>query len=160
MKKTNNYVFFWNGIYSQWDFWNMTIDGITFNCCEQYMMYQKAVFFEDYEIARRILHEVSPREQKSLGRQIKGFDREKWDKACVGFVFKGNYAKFTQNEVLKRELLETGDRILVEASPKDFIWGIGMHEDDAGVENPGNWKGTNLLGWTITLVKKEIQSEQ
>lgn len=158
MKTTDKHVFFWNGIYSQWHKAPMTIDGVQYNCCEQYMMHQKALLFGDVETSRQILRATDPREQKELGRKVSGFNKEKWDKACVGIVYKGNYAKFSQNEDLKTELLNTGNRILVEASPVDFIWGIGMHEDDNGVENPANWKGTNLLGWSIMLVRNELMN--
>lgn len=156
MKITNKYIFFWDGIYSQWRIAPMIIDGVQYNCCEQYMMHQKALLFEDYDTARQILRTEIPREQKELGRKVKGFDKDKWDSVCMGIVYKGNYAKFTQNEILKGELIATGDRILVEASPYDKIWGIGMGEDDENIEDPSKWKGLNLLGWTITLVRQEI----
>lgn len=156
MKITENYVFFWDGIYSQWHQAPMEIDGVKYNCCEQYMMHQKALHFSDYEIAEKVMQTRSPRDQKQLGRQVKGFNKAMWDSACVSIVYKGNLAKFSQNEDLKRELLATGDRILVEASPYDAIWGIGLGENEPGVEDPINWKGLNLLGWSITMVKKQL----
>jgi len=157
MKITDKYVFFWNGIYSQWYVAPMKIDGVEYNCCEQYMMHQKALTFGDLEIADEILLETNPREQKKYGRRIKNFDKTIWDKVCLSIVYKGNFYKFIQNEDLKEQLLKTGTKILVEASPLDNIWGIGMSENDSGVENPMNWKGLNLLGQAITLVKQEIQ---
>ena len=156
MKITENYVFFWDGIYSQWHQASMEIDGIKYNCCEQYMMHQKALLFSDYDTAERIMNSRSPRDQKQLGRQVQSFNKGIWDSACVRIVYKGNYAKFTQNEELKQELLATTDRILVEASPYDNIWGIGLGENEPGVEDPINWKGLNLLGWSITMVKKQL----
>lgn len=158
MRQAENYVFFWNGIYSQWYQAPMTIDGIEYNCCEQYMMEQKALTFGDVHIATLIMETSDPKEQKALGRKIKGFNKEVWDSACIGIVYKGNRAKFSQNEDLKNQLLATEDDIMVEASPYDKIWGIGMGENDPGVENPANWKGLNLLGWTIILVKKELRN--
>lgn len=158
MRITNKYVFFWNGIYSQWHQAPMEIDGIKYNCCEQYMMHQKALYFGDTEIAKKVMLATDPREQKQLGRQIKGFYKDVWDKVNLQIVYKGNYAKFTQNEDLKAELLSTGNRILVEASPYDPIWGIGIGEEEFGIDNPINWRGQNLLGWTITLVKQELQN--
>ena len=157
MKITDKHVFFWNGIYSQWHIAKMNIDGITFNSCEQYMMFKKALLFEDIEIANLILKETNPREQKNWGRKIQNFDKAIWDANCLSIVYKGNLAKFTQNEKLKEELLGTGDRFLVEASPLDKIWGIGMAESDKGVDNPENWKGLNLLGQIVTLVKTQIK---
>jgi ribA/ribD-fused uncharacterized protein len=78
----------------------------------------------------------------------------------LGFVYKGNLAKFTQNESLKEQLLATANKLLVEASPYDQIWGIGMKEEDEGIDNPINWKGQNLLGWAITLVKQELNNNK
>ena len=92
-----NYVFFWDGIYSQWYKAPMTIDGINYNCCEQYMMHQKALIFGDTRIAELIMETESPKDQKALGRKVKNFDRVTWDSVCMGIVFKGNYAKFDQN---------------------------------------------------------------
>ena len=156
MRITDKYVFFWNGIYSQWYIAPMTIDGIEYNCCEQYMMHQKALTFNDEEIAKEVLEEINPREHKALGRKIKGFDKSVWDKVCLSIVYKGNLHKFKQNPDLLQQLKDTENRMLVEASPVDNIWGIGMAENDKGVENPLNWKGLNLLGQAINLVKQQI----
>ena len=156
MKITKNYVFFYKEAFSQWHMVDMTVDGVTYNCCEQYMMHKKALLFGDTEVAEEVMNTKHPRDQKALGRKVKGFDKAIWDKACVGIVFTGNLAKFSQNEHLKKMLLDTGDRILVEASGEDIIWGIGMYENDLGIEFPFNWKGTNLLGWCLTLVKREL----
>ena len=158
MKITDKHVFFWNGIYSQWHKSPMTIDEIEYSSCEQYMMHQKALTFGDSEIAEKVLQTSNPKDQKGLGRQIKGFDKDKWDSVCLGIVYRGNFAKFSQNPDLMEELLSTGDRLLVEASPLDKIWGIGMSEQDPGVDDPANWKGLNLLGWSITLVKQQIKN--
>jgi ribA/ribD-fused uncharacterized protein len=158
MITTKNHVFFWNGIYSQWHKAPMTIDGVQYNCCEQYMMHQKALTFGDLEIAEEVLQTSNPKDQKGLGRQIKSFNKDKWDSVCLGIVYKGNLEKFRQNPDLLAELLSTGDRLLVEASPFDKIWGIGMAEEDPGVDDPANWKGLNLLGWSITLVKQQLKN--
>ena len=157
MRTTDKHVFFWNGIYSQWHLADMTIDGIEYNSCEQYMMHQKALLFGDNDIAEDIMNEKNPREQKRFGRQIKNFDKSVWDKNCFAIVYEGNYAKFSQNPELKEELLATGDRVLVEASPLDNIWGIGMAENDEGVDNPSYWLGLNLLGFAITTVRNQIR---
>ena len=156
MKITDKHVFFWNGIYSQWYPAPMLIDGIEYTCCEQYMMHQKALTFGDDVVAEMIMATSDPKEQKALGRKVHGFNKEKWDEVCIGIVFRGNLEKFTQNSGLMASLLSTGDRILVEASPYDKIWGIGMAEDAPGIDNPANWKGLNLLGWCITSVRKQI----
>ena len=157
MKITDNYVFFWNGIYSQWHKAPMTIDKVEYNSCEQYMMHQKALLFGDNDIAELIMKETNPREQKKYGRMIKNFDKSTWDKNCLAIVYEGNLAKFSQNADLKEEMLSTGNRIFVEASPLDNIWGIGLDENVEGIENPSYWLGLNLLGQVLTLVKQEIQ---
>jgi len=159
MKTTNKYVFFWNGIYSQWHKANMTIDKIEYNSCEQYMMHQKALLFGDEETAELIMLEQNPREQKKFGRMVKGFDKSTWDKNSLAIVYEGNLAKFSQNEGLKKEMLATGNRFFVEASPVDNIWGIGMDQDSPGVEDPSYWLGLNLLGQALTLVKNELREE-
>lgn len=159
MKITKKYVLFWGGIYSQWYSAKMTIDGKEYNCCEQYMMEQKAILFGDQEIAEKIMKENDPREQKKLGRAVKGFDRSKWDQKCFSVIYVANLAKFSQNPDLKKELMETGDRILVEASPLDGIYGISLHEDNEDSLDPSKWKGTNLLGFALTSVKNELRHE-
>lgn len=153
---TDNFVFFWNGIYSQWYPSDFIIDNIKFNCCEQYMMYMKAKTFGDNETAEEILNTESPSVQKQLGRKVKNFDRDIWDEKCFSIVYQANYAKFSQNENLKQQLLETGDRILVEASPYDKIWGIKMGVGDDYIDYPSHWKGLNLLGFAITTVRKNL----
>ena len=158
MKITDKYVFFWNGIYSQWYQELMIVDGIEYHCCEQYMMHQKALTFNDFDIAEKVMQTTHPNEQKALGRQIKNFNVNEWSKVNFGIVYKGNLAKFSQNQILKQELLSTGNKLLVEASPYDQIWGIGLGEDAENIDNPANWRGQNLLGWAITLVKQELQN--
>ena len=156
MKITNKYVFFWNGVFSQFYQARMVIEGIEYSCCEQYMMHKKALFFGDFETAELIMKATNPNDHKQLGRQVVGFDKDRWDKVCFRIVYQGNWAKFTQNFDLMKELMGTKDKLLVEASPYDQIWGIGMGEDEEGIENPLNWKGQNLLGWVLTLIKREL----
>lgn len=165
MKTTDKYVFFWGGIYSQWYKRNMhaPILNITFNCSEQYMMYQKALLFDDKEIMAKILEETDPAKHKGYGRKVKNFDSAYWDEHKFNIVSNACMLKFTQNYDLLKALLETDKRILVEASPKDKIWGIGMHENDYGVEDETNWKGENLLGYALTdtrdFIKKALLSK-
>lgn len=159
MITTDKYVFFWGGIYSQWYPSPVTINGMEFNCMEQWMMWNKAKLFKDDEMSDLIMEAAHPSVQKKLGRKVKGFNKEMWDAVAYDVVVKGNYAKFTQHKNLQEELLKTNDLTLVEASPEDEIWGIGMGETDYGVEDEKNWKGLNLLGKVITEVKKKIQNE-
>jgi len=160
MKVTDKYIFFWGEHPSQWYPSPMVIDGTEYNCCEQYMMQQKALHFGDVEIADKVMKTRHPSDQKKLGKLVKNFDKESWDKVNFQIVYRGNYAKYTQNEELKKLLLNAGDRLFVEASPQDVIWGIGLGENDANIENPSLWKGQNLLGWAVTLVKQELQSKK
>jgi hypothetical protein len=160
MKITDDYVFFWGGEYSQWFKSKFTIDGVTFATAEQYMMYRKALLFEDAEIANKILATNNPAEQKLLGRQIKKFDKTVWNEHCRDIVWQGNYAKFTQNPELFAELVSTGNREIVEASPEDRIWGIGLHEDDPNILDKSKWRGTNWLGEAIMKVRTSLKALQ
>ena len=159
MKITDKHVFFWNGIYSQWHKSPMTIDEIEYSSCEQYMMHQKALLFGDSEIAELIMNESNPKEQKKYGRMIKGFDKAAWDKNCLAIVYEGNLAKFTQNAELREQMISTENRIFVEASPFDTVWGIGLAEDAEGIDNPSYWQGLNLLGQALTLVKTKLLTD-
>ena len=157
MKTTDKYVFFLSGIYSQWFEAEIEIDGIIYNTCEQYMMHQKAVTFGDSEMAEKILETNDPAQQKGYGRLIKGFNKSVWDAKNFDIVLKGNIAKFTQHPILGKKLVATGNRTLAEASPKDAIWGIGMHETNPDVEDESKW-GTNLLGKVLMKTRDHLNS--
>jgi hypothetical protein len=162
-RKTDTHFFFWNTIYSQWfTSKNQIIEnGIKFQNAEQYMMYHKAILFNDKNIANLILRLKSPRKIKELGRQISNFNEEIWNENKEQIVSKGNYLKFSQNEDLKENLLSKDmiDLILVEASPYDKIWGIGLHFEDDDVLDEKKWKGENLLGKCIMNARKIILSK-
>ncbi|XP_071149809.1 peptidyl-prolyl cis-trans isomerase G-like [Mytilus edulis] len=149
------FEFFWksHSPYSQWYLSNFTVDGITFNCTEQFMMYSKAKLFKDKETASEILAEHEPREHKRLGRQVKNFDQSTWDDNCMDIVIRGNKAKFEQNEDLMKTILKTFPKTLAEASPFDTIWGIGLSADDPRALNKETWKGKNLLGHALTKIR-------
>ncbi len=156
-----SFVFFWNedaenGFMSQWYHAAMTIEGITYLFCEQYMMAKKALLFEDYEIYSQIMKAKTPRDCKRLGRLVHNFDAAKWHTVREEIVYHANIAKFSQNEELREQLLQTGDAILAEASPLDKIWGIGMSADDVDAINPEQWNGQNLLGKILMKVRTEL----
>lgn len=153
----SKYYFFWNGYFSQWDSSPFIIDGVTFNCCEQWMMFSKASVFKDKETAMQILREKSPRIQKALGRRVANFDADHWNKVARDLVYIGNMAKFQQNIGYLNELLSSGDKIIVEASPYDNIWGIGFDEEHA-LDNIENW-GTNWLGEVLMKVREDLKNE-
>ncbi len=141
---------------SQWHPSSFSVNGITFNCAEQFMMYSKAKLFCDDETAEQILQSEKPSVQKQLGRLVQGFDETEWLHHRERIVYEGNYHKFTQNPNLKDYLLETGDKTLVEASPVDTIWGIGMSEENPDAYNPEKWKGLNLLGKALMKVRESL----
>lgn len=153
------YKFFWSGPFSQWANLPFEIDRVKFITCEQYMMYMKALLFNDYGIAELILKTSNPKEQKVLGRKVQNFNDAKWMQHAYQYVVDGNREKFSQNENLGNILKATKGLILVEASPYDCRWGIGMAASDPGVNNPANWKGDNLLGKAITQVRIELFGE-
>ncbi len=151
-------TFFWRTAspFSQWYTAPFTVDGTAFNCAEQYMMYRKATLFEDHEMAQRILEARSPRTQKDLGRNVQHFVESVWDAASWEIVATGNRAKFTQNAPLKELLLASAGTTLVEASPHDRIWGIGLGEDDPRIHDRKKWRGENRLGEILTRLREEL----
>jgi ribA/ribD-fused uncharacterized protein len=163
MKKTKlnrkDFTFFWSGPFSQWYAAEIEIDGEKFNCNEQYMMYKKALLFEDEEVANAIMRTQSPLQQKALGRKVRGFDKEKWDAVCRKIVYDANYAKATQNQNILDEYHRTRMTEIVEASPEDKIWGIGLHESDERILDRDQWDGTNWLGEAIMQVRETLIKE-
>ncbi len=139
---------------SQWYDCKFTVDDIEYHTAEQYMMAQKAVLFKDKTVFEKIMSSSEPSEYKKFGRLIKGFDEKVWDAEKCNIVIKGNTAKFSQNEDLKQFLLNTNSRILVEASPYDKIWGIGLAEYNC---NPTQWQGSNLLGFCLMEVRDIVR---
>ena len=131
--------------------------GQQFENTEQYMMWHKALLFNDSEIAQKILQDGDPKTVKALGRKVRGFVQSVWDQNAQKIVYEGCLQKFTQNEELKKHLLSTGDRLLVEASPYDKIWGIGMNATDAAKTPQTQSKGTNWLGQCLVQVRETIR---
>lgn len=150
------FTFFWNGPFSQWEPVTFVVDGVTYNCAEQYMMACKARMFGDEDTLASIMEAEHPRDQKKLGRQVKGFNADRWNTRAREFVYEGNYAKFTQNPEFLEKLTATKGTTLVEASPYDRIWGIGMAEGDKGIEDRENWRGTNWLGEELTSLREDL----
>ncbi len=117
------------------------------------MMAEKARMFNDRDTREKIMQAATPGEAKSLGRQVRGFREEQWGAERFSLVVRGNAAKFDQNEPLRRFLCSTGTAILVEASPVDRIWGIGLAQDDPAATEPRQWLGENLLGFALMRVR-------
>lgn len=157
---TDTHVFFWKSIFSNWYSCIFMYNNKRFNNSEQAFMWEKAMYFKDNENATAILKETNPQYAKKLGRKVKGFDTEKW--AIVSYIYMVgvNYAKFTQNEELKQLLLSTGNKILVEASPYDKIWGIGLRQDNDDCLDETKWLGENYLGKALMMIRKTINEEE
>jgi ribA/ribD-fused uncharacterized protein len=149
--ETDQYVFFWKvpSIYSQWTPSKFIIDEIEYCHAEQWMMASKARLFDDEETLKQILDNDKPAVIKKLGRAVKNYDDELWSAKRLDYVVQGNVAKFQQNSDMLEELMNTGDKTIVEASPVDCIWGIGMSARDKRALNPSEWRGQNLLGKAI-----------
>lgn len=154
------FTLFWNGPFSQWEPSPFRIGGRSFSHAEQFMMHAKAVLFGDQNRAVDILAATTPKEMKVLGRQVEGYDRGIWEMFREGVVYTGSYAKYTQNPDMCAALLATQGTTLVEASPYDTVWGIGLAEDDPRAHDRTQWMGLNLLGQTLTRVREAIAFEQ
>lgn len=165
---TTEYLCFWGhtpkqqnqvdkACFSQWYPSPFTVDGTVYHTAEHWMMAKKSVLFNDSEALEKILASLKPGYAKAIGREVKNFDFKTWDSASYKIVVDGNYHKFSQDKVLKEYLLNTGNKVLVEASPVDAIWGIGLAQDDPDVSNPLKWKGTNLLGFALMEVRDLLE---
>jgi ribA/ribD-fused uncharacterized protein len=161
------YVFFWGhrpqrdgsigtGCLSQWWPSLFTVDGVNFRTAEHYMMWRKALLFGDEEAARQIVAASHPRQAKMLGRRVRGFDEQTWADARFGIVTEATVAKFGQRAELRDFLVGTGERILVEASPTDRIWGIGLAATDERTADPAQWRGLNLLGFALMKARAQL----
>ena len=138
---------------SQWYPCQFEADGVTYTSAEQYMMAEKARLFGDEEIRAEILNTSDPRKCKALGRKVRNFDKAVWNKEKEHIVRKGNTKKFLQNSALRSFLLSTGDKVLVEASPTDRVWGIGLGKNNPDALDPQKWRGQNLLGFALMNVR-------
>lgn len=167
--ETLKFLFFWGhtpkqadvidkSCLSQWFPSPFAHEGHTYLTAEHWMMARKAELFQDEEMVEKIIQSETPGEAKKLGRQVKNFDPGNWDAHKFDLVVKGNILKFTQNEAMGHWLRQTGHRILVEASPVDYIWGIGMAADHQHIHNPHHWQGENLLGYALMEVREQLMS--
>lgn len=153
----DNYYFFWRAWhpFSNWHKSYFRIGEKGYCCVEQYMMFKKAELFKDQDSANKIMATEHPREHRNLGRKVKNFVEEIWEEDKYFIVVEGCKAKFSQNDHLKRILLDTNDKVLVEASPYDRIWGIGYDQSEAML-NIDNW-GKNLLGKALMEVRNQLK---
>lgn len=165
------YVLFWGhslskdggvtkACFSQWWPASFEEDGIRYSTAEHYMMAAKARLFDDRETLVQILAATHPQQAKKLGRQVQNFDEEKWLAQRFGLVVAGNELKFRQHPDLAAFLIGTGERILVEASPVDSVWGIGLAQDHASATTPVEWRGLNLLGFALMEVRRRLMESR
>lgn len=168
-----DFIFFWghtnksNSVnktcFSQWytDSGEFQDNDFVYGSCEHYMMLHKLLLMNGNNhsdpMVDKILEAVTTKEVKALGRKIKNWDEKKWNAEKFNIVVQGNLLKFSQDEELKEYLLSTGDKILVEASPFDPNWGIGLDSHAPNVDNPNTWKGDNLLGYALMEVRDKLK---
>jgi ribA/ribD-fused uncharacterized protein len=134
---------------SQWWPAPFVVDGVRYPTAEHFMMAEKARLFGDGEAREKILAAASPAAAKKLGRTVRGFHEQKWTRARFDIVVAGSRAKFGQNAPLAAFLAGTRDRVLVEASPVDRVWGIGLAATNPAAIRPEDWRGLNLLGFAL-----------
>lgn len=161
------FLFFWghqrpsSGVsascFSQWYDAPFVVGSERYPTAEHYMMAEKAALFDDADIRKKVLAAPNPGAAKALGRQVRGFDDARWVAARFDIVCRANEAKFAQNPELRTFLEQTGNRVLVEASPVDRIWGIGLAQDDERASNPNQWQGLNLLGFALMQVREQLR---
>jgi ribA/ribD-fused uncharacterized protein len=155
--KQNNHVD--KSCFSQWFSSPFKQEGVEYLTAEHYMMAQKAKLFNDDEIFQQILKVTHPNEAKQLGRKVQHYDEQLWQEKRFEIVVQANWAKFSQHPELRDFLLTTHDRILVEASPVDQIWGIGMAQDHEHIQDPNQWQGLNLLGFALMQVRSQFLAQ-
>ncbi|ATO51634.1 NADAR family protein [Brevibacillus laterosporus] len=167
-KKQVKYLFFWGNTpkkdgmvdkscFSQWYPAPFEEDGIIYATAEHYMMAKKAELFGDTAMRDQIIKQKHPNQAKALGRRVQAFDDRVWNGHKLDIVRQANLLKFSQHPELKSYLLHTGNRVLVEASPYDRVWGIGLAQDHPDAERPQHWRGENLLGFALMLVREQFR---
>ena len=154
---TDTHVYFWGDpTFSNWGQARIVYKDKVFQNTEQAFMWEKAKFFGDEETAEEILKNDNPSMAKKLGRKVKNFDNERWMINSFTFMVAVNKAKFLQHEKMAKILLSTADKTIVEASPYDKIWGVGLHWNDDAILDEHKWQGLNLLGKALMEVRKLI----
>ncbi|MBT2441621.1 NADAR family protein [Streptomyces sp. ISL-36] len=142
---------------SQWWPSPFEVEGVRYAMAEHWMMASKARLFGDPDAERAALSSRSPAEAKKAGRLVRGFDEAVWERERFGIVVEGSVHKFAPDEALRGYLLGTGGRVLVEASPLDRVWGIGLTADDPRAMDPSRWRGLNLLGFALMEARERLR---
>lgn len=164
-RETDTHIYFYGSFMSNWYSAPFTIDYVEYDTVEQYFMTKKAIIFKDWDTWAKMMATDDPAEVKRLGRQVKGYDDEKWNEVRYAIMVEGVYNKFKQNRHLENALLGTTHKInnntsifknLVEASPTDVIWGVGLSQNDDRILDKKNWRGQNLLGLALEDVRNRL----
>ena len=161
----SNYIYFWkisenpHGVFSQWYMSEFTHSNIKYNCTEQFMMAKKAELFFDTINYKKIMNSTDPVKMRKLGRKVKNYDNAIWEEHSYKIVLQANLCKFVQDKYLRDILLATKDKILVEASPYDKIWGVGLSAKNPKILNENTWNGKNLLGKVLMNVRTRLMNE-
>ncbi|MCT9080571.1 NADAR family protein [Streptomyces fulvoviolaceus] len=142
---------------SQWWPSPFVVEGVAYATAEHWMMAGKARLFEDAEAERRVLAAGSPAQAKNIGRLVRRFDEAIWERERFRIVVEGSVHKFAADPRLREFLLGTGERVLVEASPMDRVWGIGLAADDERAAHPERWRGPNLLGFALMEARERLR---
>lgn len=156
---TDTHVYFWTNWLSNFKVCKVHDRqiNVVFNSTEQAYMWRKAYFFGDEDTMKKLERDITPREAKNLGREVADYKDDLWDCVRYGYMVYVNYLKYTQNEDLRNKLLATENKVLVEASPNDKVWGVGLCANDPLILDDKNWTGKNLLGKALMDVRKKIQ---
>ncbi|MCD0450048.1 NADAR family protein [Actinocorallia sp. API 0066] len=160
----SRFVYFWghrptrsgNHVFSQWFEHTFELGSVRYASAEHYMMAEKARLFGDEEALHRVHHARNPGAAKAAGRKVVGFDEDVWAAHRFDIVVRGNVAKFASSPELRARLRDTGDRVIVEASPLDPVWGIGLSADHTHAPDPAHWPGTNLLGFALMQARTHL----
>ncbi len=157
---TDTHVYFWGDpTLSNWGPAPFTYKENKFYNSEQAFMWEKALCFGDTETANQILETSNPRTAKDLGRLVKNYDEKIWETKRFDAMFNVCLAKFSQNKPRLETLLSTGNKTIVEASPYDKVWGVGIHWTDDEILDENNWKGQNLLGRVLMKVREQLSAK-
>lgn len=158
MHRIGNYTAFFGAadVFSNWHRCEFSYRGFTFTSVEQFMMLSKAKLFADERSAKAVMATNDPAQQKAIGRKVTGFDESLWNRKRESIVYVGCREKFAQNRAMRSVLMASSPTVLVEASPWDRIWGVGLDARDPGIADPSQWQGQNLLGKTLMRVRDAL----
>lgn len=157
--ETDKYVFFYGGPFSNWYACKYESDGESYNCSEQQFIAAKAKLFNDLSALKVIMGTDDPSVQKRAGRLVENYNNDEWEKVRYQAMLEAVQAKFFQNKKLGKILLNTKNKTIVEASPIDTIWGVGIDASNPDILDETKWKGQNLLGKALMEVRDLLREQ-